>query len=164
KVADSLLLLVLITESGRVDQRTVPVTAGMPAEFYLDLRDQLNRAVAGREVTGLSHPLQDLVNSLPPADRPAVADVAAALRALAAIRAEHLIVMVSSAKHSRSAHDFARDVEPLLGVLEDQRLLLLLFTEMHVSPGAVEVRIGSELQDRVLDQAALVGAGYGAGL
>src|SRR5699024_1079006 len=40
---------------------------------------------------------------------------------------------------------------------------LRLFTEMHVSPGAVEVRIGSELQDRALDQAALVGAVHGAG-
>src|SRR5690625_6262245 len=105
KVADSLLLLVLITESGRVDQRTVPVTAGMPAEFYLDLRDQLNRAVAGREVTGLSHPLQDLVDSLPPADRPAVAEVAEALSALAATRAEDRIMMAGTANLARSAQD-----------------------------------------------------------
>ena len=163
KVAESLLLLVLITESGRVDQRTVPVTAGMPADFYLDLRDQLNRAVAGREVTGLSRPLQDLVDSLPPAHRPAVAEVAEALSALAATRAEDRIMMAGTANLARSAQDFARDVEPLLDVLEEQLVLLRLFTEMHVSPGAVEVRIGSELQDRALHQAALVGAGYGAG-
>ena len=163
KVAESLLLLVLITESGRVDQRTVPVTAAMPADFYLDLRDQLNRAVAGREVTGLSRPLQDLVDSLPPADRPAVAEVAEALSALAATRAEDRIMMAGTANLARSAQDFARDVEPLLDVLEEQLVLLRLFTEMHVSPGAVEVRIGSELQDRALHQAALVGAGYGAG-
>ena len=42
-------------------------------------------------------------------------------------------------------------------------LLLRLFTEMHVSPVDVQVRIGSELHDRALHQAALVGAGYGAG-
>ncbi|MDN5819910.1 MAG: heat-inducible transcriptional repressor HrcA, partial [Brachybacterium sp.] len=49
KVADSLLLVVLILESGRVDQRTVPVMAGRPAEYYAALRDHLNRVVAGRE-------------------------------------------------------------------------------------------------------------------
>ena len=42
-------------------------------------------------------------------------------------------------------------------------MLLRLFTEMHASPGAVEVRIGSELRESALTQAAVVGAGYGAG-
>ena len=38
--------------------------------------------------------------------------------------------------------------QPLLDVLEEQLVLLRLFTEMHVSPGDVQVRIGTELHDR----------------
>lgn len=163
KVAESLLLVVLITESGRVDQRTIPVAPGRPAEFYAGLRDVLNRAVAGREVTDLTAPLADLLETLPLADRPAVVEVSEALVSLAAARAEGRIVMAGTANLARSAEDFARDVEPLLDVLEEQLVLLRLFTEMHASPGAVEVRIGSELRDRALNQAAVVGAGYGAG-
>ncbi|MGY5764660.1 heat-inducible transcriptional repressor HrcA [Brachybacterium sp. DNPG3] len=163
KVADSLLLIVLITESGRVDQRTVPILAPRGAEFYADLRDQLLRAVAGREVTDLAVPLQDMLESVPHVDRPAAVEVAEAIVALAATRAEDRIMLAGTANIARSAEDFARDVEPLLDVLEEQLVLLRLFTDMHVSPGAVEVRIGSELRDRALNQAAVVGAGYGAG-
>ena len=163
KVADSLLLVVLITESGRVDQRTVPINAGKPTEYYTVLRDQLNRVVAGREVTDLAAPLAEFLEALPPPERPAAAEVSEALAALAATRAEGRIMMAGTANIARSAEDFARDVEPLLDVLEEQLVLLRLFTEMHASPGAVEVRIGTELQDRALHQAAVVGAGYGVG-
>ncbi|MGO2310483.1 heat-inducible transcriptional repressor HrcA [Brachybacterium tyrofermentans] len=163
KVADSLLLVVLITESGRVDQRTVPVLSPRPTEFYADLRDQLNRAVSGREVTDLQRPLTDLCETLPLVDRAAATEVAEALAALAATRAEDRIMLAGTSNIARSAQDFARDVEPLLDVLEEQLVLMRLFTEMHASPGAVEVRIGSELRDQALHQAALVGAGYGAG-
>ncbi|MFC7374595.1 heat-inducible transcriptional repressor HrcA [Brachybacterium sp. GCM10030267] len=163
KVAESLLLIVLITESGRVDQRTVPVLAARPAEFYVDLRDQLNRYIAGREVTDLERPVADLLEVTPHADKASVAEVTEALSALAATRAEDRIMLAGTANIARSAEDFARDVEPLLDVLEEQLVLLRLFTEMHASPGSVEVRIGSELEDQVLQQAAVVGAGYGAG-
>src|SRR5699024_6688695 len=149
--------------SGRVDQRTVPVVAGRPAEYYASLRDHLNRVVAGREVTDLAGPLGDYLDSQPPPERPAAAEVIETLVYLAETRAEDRIMMAGTANIARSAQDFARDVEPLLDVLEEQLVLLRLFTEMHVSPGAVEVRIGSELEDRALDQAALVGAAYGAG-
>lgn len=163
KVAESLLLVVLITESGRVDQRTIPVTPGRSAEHYAGMRDALNRAVAGREVTDLAAPLAELLETVPPLDRPAVVEVSEALVALAASRAEGRIMMAGTANLARSAEDFSRDVEPLLDVLEEQLVLLRLFTEMHASPGAVEVRIGSELRDQALNQAAVVGAGYGAG-
>src|SRR5699024_12659830 len=92
KVAGSLLLLVLILESGRVVQRTVPVTAGRPAEYYAVLRDHLNRVVAGREVTDLAAPLTEYLDSLPLPERPAAAEVADALAALAATRAEDRIM------------------------------------------------------------------------
>lgn len=163
KVAESLLLVVLITESGRVGQRTIPITPGQSAEFYIDLREQLNRAVAGREVTDLERPLAELIEVVPPPHRQAVGEVVEALSSLAAGRAEGRIMLAGTANIARSAEDFARDVEPLLDVLEEQLVLLRLFTEMHASPGAVEVRIGSELRDSALHQAALVGAGYDAG-
>src|SRR5699024_10093189 len=95
-------------------------------------------------------PLTEYLDSLPLPARPAAAEVADALAALAATRAEDRIMMAGTANIARSAQDFDRDVEPLLDVLEEQLVLLRLFTEMHVSPGSVEVRIGSELEDSAL--------------
>lgn len=163
KVADSLLLVVLITESGRVDQRTVPLLAAQETSFYEDLRDQLNRAIAGRGVTDVGPALADLIDARPPAEKASVEEVVGALTHLAASRTEDRIMLAGTANIARSAEDFARDVEPLLDVLEEQLVLLRLFTEMHASPGAVEVRIGSELRAEALTQAAVVGAGYGGG-
>src|SRR5699024_9346248 len=58
-VDDSMVLVVLILASGRVEQRTVPVTAGRPEEYYAVPRDNLNRVVAGRELNDLPAPLTE---------------------------------------------------------------------------------------------------------
>src|SRR5699024_1831792 len=91
------------------------------------------------------------------------AEVADALAALATTRAEDRIMIAGTADLASSAHAFSRDAEPLLDLLEELLVLLRLFTAMHVSPGSVEVRIGSELEDSALHSASVVGAGYGAG-
>src|SRR5699024_12649474 len=83
--------------------------------------------------------------------------------ALSSTRTEDRVMMAGTAHIARSAQDFARDVEPLMDVLEAQLVLQRLFTEMHVYPGSVEVRIGSELEDSALHSASVVAAGYGAG-
>lgn len=163
KVADSLLLVVMITESGRVDQRTIPLLAAREVPFYEELRGQVNRAVGGCAVTDLASPLADLVATLPERDQPAASEVADALVSLGAQRTQERIVMAGTSNIARSAVDFSREVEPLLDVLEEQLVLLRLFTEMHAAPGTVEVRIGREIRDEVLNQAAVVGAGYRPG-
>lgn len=163
KVADALLLVVMITEAGRVDQRTIPLLSPQDHTFYEDLRTRINRVVTAREVTDLEAGLTDLLSTLPERDQPAAAEVIAALRVLAAQRTEERIVMAGTANIARSAEDFSREVEPLLDVLEEQLVLLRLFTEMHAAPGAVEVRIGREIRDEALTQAAVVGAGYSSG-
>ena len=163
KVAEQLLLVVMITEAGRVDQRTIPLLSPQDAAFYEDLRGRLNRAVAEREVTDLGPALADLVDATPERDRPATAEVVEAVSILAAQRTEERIVMAGTANIARSAADFSREVEPLLDVLEEQLVLLRLFTEMHTEPGAVQVRIGREIRDEALTQAAVVGAGYRPG-
>jgi heat-inducible transcriptional repressor len=167
KVADYLLLAVLITDSGRVDQRTVPLQVqdgrdgGTPApEFYESLRDQINRIVVGLSVSELEIPLRALVQTFPPAAQAAVTEAVEALLPLAAARTEDRIVMAGTANLARSATDFSRDIEPLLDILEEHLVLLRLLGDLHAGPGRVEVRIGQENQDLALTQAAVVGAGY----
>lgn len=164
KVADSLLLVVLITESGQVDQRTIPLVSGREApygpEFYADLRDQLNREIVGSEVTALAPGLAALLAARPPAEQGAVGEVVDALLGLAASRADERIIMAGAANLARSAPDFTSRIEPLLDVLEEQLVLLRLLGDLHAEPGTVQVRIGQENPDGVLAEAAVVGAGY----
>src|SRR6188768_2247519 len=60
-LAPTRLLIVVVTSTGRVEQRAVPITEE-PSEAALgDLRTRLNRATAGRRLTEVS----DIVASLP---------------------------------------------------------------------------------------------------
>lgn len=163
KVSDSLLLVVLITEAGRVDQRTITLLHARDMAFYQDLRDQLNRTVAGRQVTELEASLTDLVTARPGADHESAQEVVDALRQLLEARTEDRIVMAGTANLARSAADFSRDVEPLLDLLEEQMVLLRLLTELRGETGRVQVRIGQELSDAALAQTSVVGTGYGGG-
>lgn len=163
KVGEALLLVVLITESGRVDQRTIALTAPRSADFYDQLRSRLNATLGGREVTDLATALAETVAGTIETDRGSVQEVIETIVGLAAQRTEERLVMAGTANIARSATDFSLDVEPLLDALEEQLALLRLFAEMHAAPGSVEVRIGSELGDAALTQAAVVGAGYAGG-
>lgn len=163
KVGEALLLIVMITEAGRVDQRTIALTAPQGPEFYEHLRSHLNATIGGREVTDLASALADTVAGTPEEARVSAQEVIEALVTLAAQRTEDRIVMAGTANIARSATDFSLEVEPLLDVLEEQLALLRLFAEMHAEPGSVEVRIGRELGEGALTQAAVVGAGYAGG-
>ncbi|MDO5661258.1 MAG: heat-inducible transcriptional repressor HrcA [Brachybacterium sp.] len=163
KVGESMLLVVLITEAGRVDQRTIPLLTPREEEFYQDLRATLNALAAGRQVTDLHAALQGLVASAPLIDRDAAAEVVSAVELLLDERREERVVMAGVGNLARSAVDFSRDVEPLLDVLEEQMVLLRLLGEMKAAPGDVEVRIGTEIREHALTQASLVGAGYSSG-
>lgn len=162
RLGESLLLLVLITESGRVDQRTISLTAPRGMAFYEELRGRLLRATIGGQVTELAGALAGVIAQHAPEDQPSAAEVAAALGAMFDERREERVVLAGAGNLARSA-DFSRDVEPLLDVLEEQLVLLRLLGDMDPEPGAVEVRIGGEIRDAALGQAALVGAGYGSG-
>lgn len=163
RVSENMLLLVLITESGRVDQRTFATTAPCPAEFYQGLRTSLNAAAAGAEVNELSGTLDEIVARTPAEDRTSVREVVDVLRTMLADRREERIVVAGASHLARAALDRSGDVEPLLDVLEEQLVLLRLLADFTPAPGDVEVRIGEEIRGAELQRAALVGAGYGTG-
>ncbi|MGP9693138.1 heat-inducible transcriptional repressor HrcA [Brachybacterium sp. AOP25-B2-12] len=163
RLGETMLLLVLITESGRVDQRTISLAAPRDVEFYEALRGDLLRATIGGQVTELDEALAGVVATRPVEDQLAAGEVASALGAMFDERREERIVLAGAGNLARSAADFSREVELLLDVLEEQLVLLRLLGDMNPEPGAVEVRIGGEIRDAALGQAALVGAGYGSG-
>lgn len=160
KVSEALLLVVMITEAGRVDQSTIVLHEPRDAEFYGRLRDHLLRAVVSEEVTALEPQLDALIAHWAGPDQEAVREVCHAVMSLAASRTKERVMLAGAGNLARVREDFTRDVEPLLDMLEEQLVILRLLSEIHAAPGAVEVRIGEELNDSLLAQTALVGAAY----
>jgi len=155
------LLVVLITNTGRVEQRIVEVDIESGEALLGDLRARLNAAAVGRRLTDVRLAVASLPNAFPPEDRPLVRSVLDALEESLAIEREERIVMAGTANLARSGPDFLRSIGPVLEALEEQVILLKLLSEITEDLSEVGVRIGRETENANLAETAVIASGYG---
>jgi heat-inducible transcriptional repressor len=159
-VGGNRLLVVLITNTGRVEQRIVEVGID-PGEAILgDLRARLNATTSGRRLADVASSVANLPNAFAPEDRPLVRTVLDALEDSLAIEREERIVLAGTANLARSG-DFVRSIGPVLEALEEQVILLKLLSEMAEDLSGVGVRIGRETENDNLAETAVIASGYG---
>jgi heat-inducible transcriptional repressor len=156
------LLVVLITNTGRVEQRLVEVGAEPGEPLLGDLRARLNAATCGRRLTEVPAIVAGIPAAFPPEDRPLVRSVLDALEDSLSVDREERIVLGGTANLARSGLDFARSIGPVLEALEEQVVLLKLLSEMAEDLSAVGVRIGRETALDNLAETAVVASGYGS--
>jgi len=156
------VLLVLITNTGRVEQRIVDAGAEPPEAVLGDLRARLNATVQGRRLTDVASVVGALPDSLAPEDRPIARAVIDALEDTVAIEREERIVLAGTANLARSGTDFLSSIGPVLEAIEEQVILLKLLSEMAEDASGVGVLIGHETRQAGLAQTAVVASGYGS--
>ncbi|MCU1432344.1 MAG: heat-inducible transcription repressor HrcA [Actinotalea sp.] len=161
-VNDTRLLVVIITDNGRVEQRSVDLGDGVAAHVVPELRSRLNAAVAGRRLVDLPEPLERMANAFAVADQPLVRRVIRVVEDTLAEATEERIVMAGTANLARSGTDFSQTIRPVLEALEEQVVLLRLLTEMAEDTAGVAIRIGHETRHEGLAETSIVAAGYGA--
>ena len=154
------LLVILITNTGRVEQRIVPVAADCGEDTLSGLRSRLNQAVAGRRLTEVSAVVADLPEQFGADDRALVRAVVEALEDSLDIEREERIVLAGTANLARSGPDFGQSIGPVLEAIEEHVVLLKLLTEMADGAGGVGVLIGSETAHIGLQEASVVSSGY----
>lgn len=157
------LLLVLITTSGRVEQRVVEVTGDLSEALVGELRAKLNAAVVGKRLPEAVSTVATVDETFAAADRPlADAVVSTLLEALAA-RVEERVAVAGAANLTGFGRDFATAVAPVLEALEEHVVLLRLLGEGAGGPGviagAVTVRIGAENAE--LTSTSVIASDYG---
>ncbi len=158
----SRLLVVLITDTGRVEQRVVETPGEAEVETVAELRTLLNAAFTGKKLVEASVEVGELVEQAPPDLRPLVAAVSATLLETLVEPSEDRLVIGGTANLARSgALDFPGTVRPLLEALEEQVVVLRLMAE--VGPSHVTVHIGGENEHEALSSASVVTVGYGSG-
>ncbi|MEJ5915316.1 heat-inducible transcriptional repressor HrcA [Pseudokineococcus sp. 1T1Z-3] len=161
------MLLVLITDSGRVEQRTVEVTSEVPDELVARMRAALGVAAAGRRLSDVVAVLPSLPETFAPADRDVVRAVLRALEDSLSAEREERVVLAGTANLARSGLDFPQSISPVLEAIEEQVVLLRLLGEMAEDTGAgtggVAVRIGRELAHERLTETSVVTSGYASG-
>lgn len=161
-VGENRLLVVIITDNGRVEQRVLELDEPLAEHVVPELRARLNAAVAGRRLVDLPEPLDRMTQAFAVAEQPLVQRVIRAVEDTLAEATEERIVMAGTANLARSGTDFTGTIRPVLEALEEQVVLLRLLTEMAEDSAGVAVRIGRENQHAGLAETSIVAAGYGA--
>ena len=156
------LLLVLITDTGRVDQRTAEFPAGISDDDVNVLRTVVNGALVGQRLADAPTRVEELLDTVKPDLRPAMTTVSTVLLETLVERREERIVLAGTANLTRSTVDFRGSVFPILEALEEQVVLLKLVGEVD-SPSTLRVRIGDENQVEELRGTSVVATAYGAG-
>jgi heat-inducible transcriptional repressor len=154
------LLLVLITDTGRVQQRMVELPAPIEEDAVTQLRAVLNACLDGRMLTEVASVVADLPERVQPSERPNAAAVFSVVLESLVERHEEKVV-VGGASNLTPA-DFSQGLHEVLESLEEQVVLMRLLGE-SVDQSAVTVRIGAENPVAGLRSTSLVVAGYGSG-
>jgi heat-inducible transcriptional repressor len=154
------IMLVVITNTGRVEQRVVDCPGPVDDALLADLRARMNALAVGRRLTEVA----DAVDALPAAfatpDRPVVAAVVATLVETLVEDSEERVLLGGTANLTRFRQDFPETVQPVLEALEEQVVLMRLLGEA-AEPDQVSVRIGHENSFEGLTGTSVVTIGYG---
>jgi heat-inducible transcriptional repressor len=162
QLAATRLMLVLITDTGRVEQRIIDGPVDVDGEAVAELRTLLNSAFGSVKLIDAGGKVPDLLDTAPPHLRGLVAAVSATLLETLVEPGEDRLVIGGTANLARgNALDFPGTVRPLLEALEEQVVVLRLMSQVDAT--TVLVRIGEENAHEALTGASFVSVGYGSG-
>lgn len=105
-LAPARLMLVLITDTGRVEQRLIDCQAPFAEASLADLRARLNSRVVGRRFTDVPPLVQDLPESFEQDDRGTVSTVLSVLLETLVEETEERLMIGGTANLTRFGHDF----------------------------------------------------------
>ena len=155
------LMMVLITNTGRVEQRVLELPYELNESLMGDLRLRLNNAVTGRTMSDVAGQLETILGSYSPQERTSVALIISNLIEMAIERPEERVVIAGTANLARSTHESNEEIRAILEALEEQVVLLRLLSDTSDS---MNVRIGREQSEKGLQTTSLVTMGYGSAL
>jgi len=156
------LMLVMIADTGRVEQRLVELPRPVPADDVTELRRQVNEKLAGEKLADTPPLVQSLVDESSPDRRSMMACLASVLLETLVERNEERVALAGTANLTRGGIlDFEGMLRPVLEALEEEVILLKLIGE--VEPSITRVRIGDENEIDNLRSTSVVSAGYGPG-
>ena len=166
-IGDRRLLVVLITTTGRVEQRLIEVRADLLTaegeKALATLRSEVNHAIGGRTLAEAAAELGAVPERIEPALRELVRSIVTALQDSLVEEREERVVLAGTANLARVGPDFTMSLGPVLEALEEHVVLLKLLGTVAEQGDAVAVRIGHENPFAGLQTTSMVTSGYGAG-
>jgi heat-inducible transcriptional repressor len=160
-LSESRLMIVLITDTGRVEQRIVELPSPVTSDDVADLRSLLNSKLRDQRLADAPTIVADLPDSVPGHLAPLVSSLVSVLMEALIERPSDRVVLAGSANLTEQALDFPA-IRPVLEALEEQVVLLRLLDQQATNGGRVLVRIGNENTYAGLHTTSVVSASYGS--
>ena len=158
-LSDTRAMLVLITNTGRVEQRLISVRDPVAEETMVRVRAELAARLDGRPLGEVVEALAGFADPLAGADRAFAETAAHALTDALAQEVEERVVIAGAANLTKYGEDFHSSVFPVLEALEEHVVLLRLLAERG-SEQAITVRIGAENAVQSMAEASVLTTGY----
>jgi heat-inducible transcriptional repressor len=157
------LLLVVITDSGRVDQRIVELGDAIDDVQLATLRERLGHALEGKPITTASIAVSDLASQLVGHGSlgDAVGRSATVLVETLVEHTEERLLLGGTANLTRNTADFGGSLRSVLEALEEQVVVLRLLAAQQEA-GKVTVRIGHETAAEQMAGTSVVTTTYGS--
>ncbi len=159
-LSTSRLLLILITSTGRIEQRALEIS-DHDEQTLAELRAHLNAAAVGHASSQAAVRLSRLAAELPPSLELLGQSAIATLMEMVTSETSSRLLVGGMANLSRYGTEFETAVKPVLEALEEQVVLLKLLGEATTAD-AVTVRIGQENPYKELQSSSVVASGYGS--
>lgn len=156
------LMTVLITDTGRVDQRIIDAAHGLDDAALADLRSTFNAELGGLALADAAETLPTLPGAVGPAASEIATSIAASLGEQVGAHRQDRLVMAGAANLARTEGDFSGSIFPVLEAIEEQVTLLKLFGEMEIDEDGVSVKIGRENANFGLGETSVLASGYTA--
>jgi heat-inducible transcriptional repressor len=160
-VADTRILMVLVSDNGRIQQHVIELGEFVDLSFLAQVRGLINEAIAGAYLNEVAARLNGLEGKFPAANRALVSVLVATLQEQVDANRQDKLVLAGTANLARSEGDFGGDISPLLDAIEEQVVLLRLISEMEADQDNVSLLIGSENTIAGLSNASVLVSGYG---
>lgn len=163
RLGDRRVLTVLITDSGRVDQRMTDLEQPIPDDVLALVRERVAARLVGRTIERAASALRDAGEFLEPAHAAVAAPLVASLLAQVLANRQEKVIVAGAANLARTERDFPSSIHPVLEAIEEQVVLLRLFGELDAATSddaPFTARIGREHLDEHLVETAVVSSEY----
>ncbi len=156
------LLIVVISDNGRVEQRQIELSADLDESAIAMIREKFNSTLVGLTFPEAVSAVAGLEDSFPPAMRSAVLELVTALKDQLDLNRNDRLLMAGSANLALTAEDFGGKIHPVLEAIEEQVTILKLFAEMEPDHTGFAVSIGKENDQFGLGGTSVLSTGYTA--
>jgi heat-inducible transcriptional repressor len=154
------LLLMLITDSGRIQQHVMEVAAGYDAAAVEKLRNFLNDKVAGKPLSQVNKTLRSVKDEINSSLQALAGIVIPEIAMLVDANSQEKILLAGTSNLAKRQGEFPGSISPVLEAIEEQVVLLKLISEMQADQHGVSLRIGRENTLDALSNTPVLVSGY----